>query len=91
MALDIIIKARKYLNRASLLKLYNCFVFPYLTYCVEMWGNTAEKYLDPLIKVQKKIVRVITFSQLSHTDSNFRDLNILPFSKLHVVPRELVS
>ena len=49
--LGIIIKARKYLNRESLLKLYNCFVFPYLTYCVEVSGNTAEKYLDPLIKV----------------------------------------
>ena len=81
--LGIIIKARKYLNRESLLKLYNCFVFPYFTYCVEVWGNTAEKYLDPLIKVQKKIVRVITFSPyLSHTDSIFKDLNILPFSKL---------
>ena len=51
--LGIIIKARKYLNRESLLKLCNCFIFPYLTYCVEVWGNTAEKYLDPLIKVQK--------------------------------------
>ena len=59
------------------------FCFPYLTYCVEVWGNTAVKYLDPLIKVQKKIVRVITFSPyLSHTDPIFKDLNILPFSKL---------
>ena len=58
-------------------------MFPYLTYCVEVWDNTAEKYLDPLIKVQKKIVRVIIFSQdLSHTDPIFMDLNILPFSKL---------
>ena len=48
-----------------------------------MWGNTAEKCLDPLIKVQKKIVRVMTFSPyLSYTDPIFRDLNILPFSKL---------
>ena len=79
----IIIKARKYLNRESLLKLYNCFVFPYLTYSVDLWGNTAEKYLDPLIKVQKKIVRIITFSPyLSHTDPIFRDLNILPFFEL---------
>ena len=34
--LGIIIKARKYLNRESLLKLYNCFVFLYLTYCIEV-------------------------------------------------------
>ena len=37
-----ITKARKYLNRETLLKLYNAFVFPYLTYCVEVWG-TAPK------------------------------------------------
>ena len=40
--LGIIIKARKYLNRELLLNLYNYFVFLYLTYCVEVWGNTAE-------------------------------------------------
>ena len=34
--LGIITKARKYLNRETLLKLYNAFVFPYLTYCVEV-------------------------------------------------------
>ena len=32
--LGIIIKARKNPNRESLLKLYNYFVFPYLTYCI---------------------------------------------------------
>ena len=39
--LGIIIKTRKYLNRESLLKLYNSYVFPYLTYCVEPWGTSA--------------------------------------------------
>ena len=35
------------------------------------------------LNIQNKIVRVITFSPyLSHTDPIFRDLNILPFSKL---------
>ena len=46
-------------------------------------GYCAKKYLDPLIKVQKKIVRIITFSPyLCHTDPIFKDLNLLPISKL---------
>ena len=66
-----------------MLKLYNAFVFPYLTYCVEVWGTAPKKYLDPLIKIQKKIVRIITFSPyLCHTDPIFKDLNLLPISKL---------
>ena len=79
--LGIITKARKYLNRETLLRLYNAFVFPYLTNCVEVWGTTPKKYLDPLIKIQKKIVRIITFSPyLCHTDPIFKDLNLLPIS-----------
>ena len=81
--LGIIIKARKYM------KLYNCFVFPYLTYCVEVWGNMAEKYLDPFIKVQKKIVRVITFPYRPIQTQFSRILIFYRF--LNWLPRELVS
>ena len=43
----------------------------------------ANIYLDPLIKLQKKIIRVITFSQyLAHTNDLFVQLQILPFKKL---------
>ena len=52
--LGIIIKARKYLNRKILVNLYNTFVVPYLIYCVEIWGNACDSYLDPIIKLQKK-------------------------------------
>ena len=40
-------------------------------------------YLDPLIQLQRKIIRVITFSQyLAHTDDLLVQLQILPFKKL---------
>ena len=79
----MIANARKYLNRETLLKLYNASVFPYITYCIEVWGNATKKYLDPLIKAQKNIICIITFSPyLCHTDHIFKDLSLLPFSKL---------
>ena len=53
--MGIIIKARKYLNKKSLLNLYHAFAFPYLTYCIEIWGNASDVDLDVLLKVQKKI------------------------------------
>ena len=36
--IGIICKARKFLTKKVLLTLYNTFIFPYLIYCVEIWG-----------------------------------------------------
>ena len=54
-AMGIIIKARKYLNKKSLVNLYYSFVFPYLTYSIEIWGNASDIHLDALIKAIKKL------------------------------------
>ena len=40
--IGIIYKARRYLNRRSLLNLYHSFVYPYLIYSLEVWGNAAQ-------------------------------------------------
>ena len=55
--MGIIIKARKYLNRKSLHDLYHAFVYLYLTYCIEVWGNMSNIHLNALVKIKKKIVR----------------------------------
>ena len=48
--MGIIIKARKYMNKKSLINIYHSFVFPYLTYSIEIWGNASDIHLDALIK-----------------------------------------
>ena len=53
---------RQYLDCTTQKNLYYTFVFPYLIYCCGISGNTACSYLDPLIKLQKKCVRAIKFS-----------------------------
>ena len=82
----IILRARKFFSKKTLLNLYHEFIFPYLIYCVEISGNAANIYLDPLIKLQRKIIGVITFSQYlahtNHTNDIFVQLQILPFKKL---------
>ena len=55
----ILIKARLCLSRKCLLDLYYSFAYPYLIYCVEIWGHAGDRLLHPLFLVQKKIVRLL--------------------------------
>ena len=79
----ILIKARPCPSRKCLLDLYYSFAYPYLIYCVEIWGHAGDRLLHPLFLVQKKIVRIITFSAfLAHTAPIFLNLRLLPLNKI---------
>ena len=69
--IGIIRKAQKLLNKKALLNLYHTLIFPYLIYCVEIWGCAKKTHLSPLYLLQKRIVRIITFSDKSSYKSNF--------------------
>ena len=52
-------------------------------YCIEIWGNTNYTLLNPIIKIQKKAIRAISFAHyLDATSPLFKSLNILNFKKL---------
>ena len=59
--IGIIRKARPLLNKRALTNLYHTFIYPYLICCVEVWGSA--KYVHLILLLQKKIIRLITFSQ----------------------------
>ena len=81
--IGIIRRARPLLNKSALRNLYHTFIYPYLTYCVEVWGSAKSVHLSPILLLQKKIIRLITFSErLAHTEPIFLQLNILPIDKL---------
>ena len=59
-------------------------VKPYFTYCVIIWGNTYKKYLNKIKILQKKIIRIITFSEFNaHTEPLFRKFKIMTTSQLY--------
>ena len=82
--MGILLKSIKVLKIKVLLQLYNSFVFPYLIYCSDVWGNASDIHLQPLIILQKKTIsRIIRFSRYnSPTKLLFQQYNILPFKKL---------
>ena len=51
----ILFKARNYLDKKALKQLYYSFVYPYLIYVIEIWGNASNIHLDPIIKLQKTL------------------------------------
>ena len=82
-AIGIIHRARTFLDKITLKNLYHSFVFPYLIYCTEIWGNSATIHLNPIIILQKKCIRAITFSHyLSPSKPLFDSLDILKFESL---------
>ena len=81
--IGVICKARKFLTKKVLLTLYNTFIFPYLIYCVEIWGCAKKTHLASLYILQKRIVRTITFAdKLAHTGPIFKNIEVLPLAKL---------
>ena len=38
-----------------------------MSYCVEVWGNTYRTYIDPIIKLQKRAIRII--NKVSYRDT----------------------
>ena len=81
--IDIMYKARKYLNKQSLINLYYSFIYPYLIYCIESWGNATDCHLNQLFLMQKRVVRLITFSDYNvPTTTIFQAVNILPLQKI---------
>ena len=63
--IGMIIKARHYLHKNSIIALYHSFNYPYLIYCNHIWGCDVliKVILKKLITIQNKIARIITSSK----------------------------
>ena len=65
-------------ERCSLLVMGSC-----LNYCNLIWVSTYDSHIEPLLLLQKKVVRIITFSPpLTHTKPLLQKLNILPIHSI---------
>ena len=82
--IGIICKSRKYLNQSTLISLYYAFIYPYLNYCVEVWVNTYKTYTDPLLRLQKIVLCIITGSaKFSHTAVLSSELHIQKLEQIY--------
>ena len=81
--IGIMFKAKKLLKKNTLINLYHSYIYPYLIYCIEAWGNASNCHLEQLYLTQKKVARMISFTNYNaHSIDIFKQLNILPLNKL---------
>ena len=82
--LGIMSKARKVFKETTLQTLYNSLIYPYLSYCVEVWGTADETKISSLVKVQKKALRMIVSAPYKAPSKPIFDkLNILDMNSIY--------
>ena len=65
--------------------LYYSIIYPHLTYCILIWGNSADYLLKKIFVIQKKFIRFILNSgSYDHTDPLFKKLDILRLHDLYI-------
>lgn len=82
-SIAVIGKTRQILDQKSLHTLYYSLVLPYLSYCVEVWGNTYRSNLQQLHILQKRAIRIINNAGYrDHTNNLFLKAHALKFMDL---------
>ena len=79
--------ANKLLPTKIMLELYYSQVYPHLIGNISIWGshNPRKSYLQPLIRTQKKIIRLIANKPpLTHTAPIMQQLKILNLTNLYI-------
>ena len=80
-SIGVISRARFFLPKPCLKTLYYCLVYPYLHYCIIVWGSTYKTNLRRLVSLQKRVIRIISKSTFdSNSDPIFKELELLKLS-----------
>ena len=79
----ILSKLRHYVDITVLINLYYALIYPFLIYGILVWGITYPTTLQPIYILQKKALRLISFSPFdAHSSPLFKSLNIIKFHDL---------
>ena len=63
---------------------YYSLAYCFLSYCICVWGGVAKYLLQPLVVLQKRMVRVITHSHyLEHTPPLFKEQRMLTLMNIY--------
>ena len=74
-------KLRHFVSRSTLIQIYYALFFSHLNYACQIWGQSHNSNLERIFKLQKRCVRLITFSEFNaHSSPLFLNLNVLKIS-----------
>ena len=80
----IFYKIKTLIPKDSLSKLYYAFVYPYISYGIEVYANACNEVLDKLIKANNKILRIILNKKYDTPSVElYKEFNVLSIPMLH--------
>jgi hypothetical protein len=83
-SIGIIYKASFSLSKSSLFKLYYSLVYPYLQYCLIVWGSTCATNLNALSCFKSALLELVIETFNTRTDPMFAEVKILKFEKIYL-------
>ena len=79
----MIAKLRHFAPSSVPTNIYKSLILPYLTYGLVAWGNASKNYLNKIVVLQKRVLRLIYFvNREEHAIPLFLNAKILPISFL---------
>ena len=79
----VLCKARHYVTTKILIQLYYSIIYPFLIFGYTVWSMIYNTNIQPLFLLQKKIIRIMTFSKYdAHTNPTFHKSKLL---KIHEI------
>ena len=83
-SLGILYRAKNFIPMKCRKLLYTSLILPHISYGIELWGDTSNKLLDPLYKLQKKSLRFIENQRYNaHISYAFQKHNLLKLVDIH--------
>jgi len=82
-SVGLLYKIRNFVDIKIIKTLYYSLVYPHLIYAIEVWGSANETHLNKILILQKKIVRLISFSDKRQPNYSFLPSDPL-FFKLEI-------
>ena len=71
------------LNSRALHLIYYSLIVPYISYCVELWRSTFKTTINPIIKLQKRAIRIINNADYyAHTEILFSNSHVMKYNDL---------
>ena len=79
----LLAKLRYYISSKLLTTIYNALFKSHIRYGCQIWGQTRNQYVSDVVKLQKKEVTIINFSdKYTLTKPLFNELRILCFDEI---------
>ena len=83
-SIGIFYKLKNIFPQCILINLCYALIYPYFLYCIVIWGGASASNLDPVRKLQKRIIRLIAGQHyLANTDPLFAGLKILKINDIY--------